>query len=366
MERRRPRHPAGVAGTTNLVTNAEVQGRRFRVARALALIGLVLVTGATGFYVLTGGRYSYLDCLYMTVTTVTTVGYTEVLPVRESIGTTVYTIIVILVGVGAVFYLLTTLAALVVEGDLHQRLWRRRMEKRIQNLRDHIIIVGVGRSGSQVVRELFNAGVPFVAIDADAARIQMLADELHYDFPFLVGDALEDTLLRAAGIERARGLVATLHDDRDNLYLSLTARQLNARLRLVAKADERTSFDKFEKVGVNAVVSPPVMGGRHLASEMLRPDVASFVDGLLRVTESAPALAELRIGARAPAAGQALGDANLRARTNCLVLGIREESDVFYQYNPAPEVVLTPGASLIALGDPVALERLRSLLQAPG
>jgi voltage-gated potassium channel len=346
------------------ITQGEMAIRRLRVVRAAILVAGVLVVGSLGFYFLTDREHSFLECVYMTVITVTTVGYEEVVPVRESQTLTLFTLGVMLVGVGAVLYLLTAVAAMVVEGDLQQRLWRRRMEKRIENLRDHIIVVGIGRCGSQVIRELFNAGVPFVAVDIEPTRLELLVQDLHMECPVTVGDAMEDTILRAAGIERARGLVATLHDDRDNLFLCLTARHLNPRLRLVAKADERSSFAKFEKVGVNAIVSPPVMGGRHIASEMLRPDVASFVDGLLRVTESAPALSELRVDDAAPAAGKTLGEANLRARTNCLILGIRDDRESFYQYNPGPDVILAPGASVIALGDPVALESLRNLLQA--
>lgn len=350
-------------GRTGFRADAAMHQRRLRVIRAAGIFSLVLALGSLGYYLLSGGRYSFLECVYMTVTTVSTVGFDEVVPVSGSFGLTLFTILLILFGVGTVLYFLTALTAMIVEGDLPHRFWRRQMEKRIQNLRDHFIVVGAGRSGGQVVREFVHAGAPFVVVDLDPARIEVLTTEFHVDFPFVLGDGLEDAILRAAGIERARGLVAALHEDRDNLFLSLTARQLNPELRVVAKVDEQTSFEKFEKVGVNAVVSPPVMGGRHLASELMRPDVATFLDGLLRVTESTPALTELQVARHASVAGRSLADADLRSHTNCLILGIRDDPDLFYTYNPGPEVALSPGSHVIALGDPVALEKLRHLLQ---
>jgi voltage-gated potassium channel len=338
--------------------------RRMRVVRAAIALGVVFVLGTVGFYLITHESYSLLECLYMTVITVSTVGFREVIPPRESETLIVFTIFLTMFGVGTGLYFFTALASMVVENDLPHRFWRRRMEKKIQSLNDHIIVVGAGSSGGHVVRELFHAGSPFLVVERDPSRIAALTTELHMDFPFVVGDGLEDSTLLSAGIETARGLMATLHEDRDNLYLCLSARQLNPQLRLVAKADDRSSFEKFERIGVNAVVSPSVMGGRHLASEMLRPDVASFVDGLLRVTESAPALSELEVGDGAAAAGNSLAEADLRSRTNCLILGIRDNSDSFYTYNPGPEVCLKPGSSVIALGDPVALESLRNLLRS--
>ncbi|MFQ5600095.1 MAG: potassium channel family protein [Candidatus Krumholzibacteriia bacterium] len=352
-----------LAAVGKLTGETEMHERRLRVVRAAFLILLVLILGSLGFYQLTGGRHSLLECLYMTVITVSTVGFREVIPARESEAVTVFTILLTLFGVGAVLYFLTTLTTMIVEGDLQYGFWRRRLEKKIQGLRNHVLVVGAGRCGGQVVRELWHSGAPLVVLELDPARVELLASELRIEFPFVLGDALEDANLRAAGIERARGLIAALHEDRDNLFLSLSARQLNPSLRIVAKVDDRSSFEKFERVGVNAVVSPPMMGGRHLVSEMLRPDVATFVDGLLRVTESAPALSELGIAEDAPVAGRSLGEADLRAKTHCLILGIRAQSSSFYTYNPGPQEMLQPGSSVIALGDMVALERLRGLLQ---
>jgi voltage-gated potassium channel len=195
--------------------DADMHVRRMRVVRAAGAIGVVLALGTMGFYVITEEAYSLLECLYMTVITVSTVGFREVIPPRESEALIVFTIFLTMFGVGTGLYFFTAIASTVVEGDLPHRFWRRRMENKIRGLKDHIIVVGAGGSGGQVVRELFHAGAAFVVVEQDPSRIALLTTELHMDFPFVVGDGLEDSTLQTAGIEDARGLVATLHEDRD-------------------------------------------------------------------------------------------------------------------------------------------------------
>jgi len=336
--------------------------RQLRALRAFALVLLVLIGGTLGFYYLTDEDTNLLTCLYMTVITVSTVGFNEAVPVNEHEDLMVFTILVSLFGVGTVLYFFTTLTSMVVENDLRHRLWRRRMHKVIANLEKHTIVVGAGRCGREAIRELHEAGIPLVVVEQNVEHIDGLSIELSYEVPHVIGDALEDTTLVAAGIHRASGLIATLHEDRDNLFLSLSAKQLNPKLKVVAKADDRASFGKFKRVGVNAIVSPPVMGGRHLVSELIRPEVATFVDRLLSVTESAPALVEVDVGADSSLVGQTLGQADLRSKVNCLIVGLKGPDDAFFLYNPGIDQVFTENMRVIALGDLVALERLRSLM----
>ena len=336
--------------------------KQLRVARAAGLVLLVLIGGTLGFYYLTDDDTNLLTCLYMTVITVSTVGFNEAVPVNEHEDLMVFTILVCLFGVGTVLYFFTSLTSMIVENDLRHRLWRRRMQKVIANLEQHTIVAGAGRCGREAIRELHEAGIALVVVEQNIEHIDALSHEMGYEVPHVIGDALEDGSLLAAGIHRASGLIATLHEDRDNLFLSLSAKQLNPDLKVVAKADDRASFGKFKRVGVNAVVSPPIMGGRHLVSELIRPEVATFVDRLLSVTESAPALVEVDVGADSSLIGLSLGEADLRSRVNCLIVGLKGKTDAFFIYNPGIDQIFTEGMRVIALGVLVALEGLRTLM----
>ncbi|MBR56657.1 MAG: hypothetical protein CMH54_01220, partial [Myxococcales bacterium] len=220
---------------------AERKARQGRVTRAALLVCMVLLTGTYGYYELTNYTVSLLDCLYATILTVSTVGFQEVIPIRESDALTWFTIALIFFGGGSLLYFVTSITAMVIEGDLLYRFWRRRMLRTIENLNHHIVVCGAGRSGMHTIRELRSEGTPIVVIDVDPGRIEIVLQEFGEIMPHLVGDALEEQVLRAAGIDRADGLIAALHDDRDNLYLSLSARQLNPDLRIVAKVDEAFS-----------------------------------------------------------------------------------------------------------------------------
>ncbi len=343
---------------------AEREARQGRTTRAALLICLVLFAGTYGYYELTDHTISLLDCLYATVLTVSTVGFQEVIPIRESDALIWFTIGLITFGGGSLLYFVTSITAMVIEGDLLYRFWRRRMLRRIDNLNHHIVVCGAGRSGMHTIRELRSEGTSLVVIDMDPTRIEIVLQEFGDILPHLVGDALEEQVLRAAGIDRADGLIAALHDDRDNLYLSLSARQLNADLRIVAKVDEAFGADKFRRVGVDGIVSPALMGGRRMASEMVRPEVASFVGSLHAATDNSLSLAEINIPYDGPYANISLREADLRSQANCLVVGARSKVSGPYVYNPLPDERLHPGGSILALGDPEGLAHLRALLES--
>ncbi len=235
------------------------------------------------------------------------------------------------------------------------------MQAAINGLDNHIVVAGAGRTGMFALRELHGAKTQMVVVENKPERIGMLLNEFGEDVPHVPGDALEESTLLTAGIERARGLIASLHDDRDNLYLCLTARQLNPKLRIIAKVYNTQGVEKFRRVGVDAVVSPALMGGRRMASEMVQPEVVSFLGALLASNQASLALNELRIHPDSPVAGQTLKSANLRSHTNCLVLGLKNDNEG-YTYNPGPDAVLEANTGVLALGEPGELEELRSLL----
>ena len=194
----------------------------------------VLIGGTLGYDWLTEGRYGWFRCLYMTVITVSTVGYEQIIP-PESRGVIVLNMLLILFGGGAILYFISAVTSLVIEGDLVHGLFRRRVERAVARQRQHVIVVGLGRMGRAAAVELWHSGAPIVAVDHDDGRIGELSAELGEPPPFVVGDALDDDALEAAGIIHAAGLVAAMPEDRDNLYLTVIARGMNPRLRIVAR-----------------------------------------------------------------------------------------------------------------------------------
>ena len=346
---------------TGFAEEAERKARQQRMIRAFGLVLLTFIFGTLGFYQLTDGAYRLLDCLYATVLTVSTVGFREVIPVRESDALTIYTILLIMFGGGALLYFLSSITAVVIEGDLQFAFWRRRMQAAVNELDNHVVVAGAGRTGMFAARELHGAGTKMVIVDNKYERIETLLTEFGEDMPHVPGDALDEATLLAAGIERARGIIASLPDDRDNLFLCLTARQLNPKLRIIAKVYNTQGVEKFRRVGVDAVVSPALMGGRRMASEMVQPEVVSFLGALLASNQASLALNELRIEPDSPVAGQTLRSANLRSHTNCLVLALKHDNED-YIYNPGPDAVLEANTGLLALGEPKELNELRSLL----
>jgi len=345
-----------------VAAESERRGRRARVYRALGLVVATFVLGTVGFRLITQGSYDLLTCFYMTVITISTVGFNEVIPIHESEILMSFTIVLTLLGMGVLLYFLTSVTAMVVEGDLIYQVWRRRMKKSIDVLRGHVLVAGAGSNGIHVIRELWRTGTAFVVIENDGQRVENLLREFGEELPHLVGDAREDVVLQSAGIAHARGLVATLPDDRDNLFLCLSARTLNPELRIVAKAAQATSVDKFRRAGVDSVVLPALIGGRRLAHELLQPHVSSFLESLFDTSEDAMRMEELEVPAGSSLAGVSLEDADLRTTTNCMVLGLRATDGGAYVFDPSPALVLEPGAKMIAFGLAGDLATLREKL----
>ncbi len=337
--------------------------RHARIFRAALLVTAVLALGTAGYAWLAADTASWLECLYMTVITISTVGFREVVPVEGRGDLMLLTIGLVLAGGGAVLYFFTAVTVYLVEGDLLHTLWRRRMEKTLREIHGHIIVVGAGSAGVHVAKELYRAGTPLVVVECDSQRASRALHEFGTKVPVLQADGLDDEILQQAGIERASGLVATLGEDRDNLFLCLAARQLRKDLRIAARVVEIHNGDKFRKVGVDAVVSPALMGGRRLAYEMLRPAVLSFVDTLhAPESEHSVQLEELAISPASAVAGKNLREANLRAACNCMVIGIRAAGAERYTYNPSPDASLDAGATVLALGNAEELAALRKVL----
>lgn len=218
------------------------------------------------------------------------------------------------------------------------------MQKKIEEMREHIIVVGFGAVGSHVVTELYATKEPFVVIDSDQERIDRMLDEVG-PIPFVRGDATDDHVLEQAGIARARGLAATLPEDKDNLFVAITARALNPKLRIAAKVTEDSAQVKLKRAGADAIVSPSSIGGLRIASELVRPSVVQFLD---RMRSQDLRVEEVPIPAGSGLVGARLRETTIRHETNVLVLAVRE-ADGSYAYNPGPDYTLEAGQTLVVL-----------------
>jgi voltage-gated potassium channel len=333
-----------------------------RIAKALLALLAVTVMGTLGYFVIGRGAWPIEDCVYMTVMTLTTVGFGEVLPgFAETPYARTFSSGLMIVGVSVVAYAASLLAAVVFEGELALALGLRRMTKVLSKLSDHYIVCGAGSMGIHIVEELASRGEPFVMIEQDPERLDKLA-EAYPDVPWIKGDATEDELLTQAGIERARGLFAALSLDKDNLFVVISARQSNPRARIVARAIEGKSVRKLRTAGADATVSPNYLGGRRMASEMMRPQVVAFMDVVSKDRDREFDIEEVAIGSTSPFAGKTLAEAKIRQLADALVLAVADPDSDAYRYNPPSDAVLPPGGKIMVLASADSVERLRAAL----
>jgi voltage-gated potassium channel len=335
------------------------------VRRLLYALGalLTLVTiGTVGYAILGHGRWTFGDCVYMTVITLSTVGFAELNDMARVPGARALTVGLIVGGVGTLAYVQGNVTALLVEGVIGQAFRRNRMRKAIDELKGHIVVAGAGSTGRHAVEELLVTRTPFVVIDRDHAHLERISEELaDGKLLFVHGDATEDHVLLAAGVGRARGVVAALTHDKDNLFVTLSARSLNAGARIVAKVTEVETVPKMIKAGATSVVNPTMIGGRRMASECIRPEVNEFLDQMLRDRDKNLRLEEVVIPPASTLAGTALKDTPIRRETRVLVVAVRDLNRVFI-YNPEPDLVLQEGTTLIVMGETDSIVKLRQLV----
>lgn len=316
-------------------------------------LGAILICGSLGYVVLEG--WEFFDALYMTVITLSTVGFGEVHPLTR-VGR-VYTIILLFTGMGVMLYVVSSLARVVVEGEIREVLGKRKLLKRIERLQDHYIICGFGRIGEIIARQLAQGGVPVVIIENNPEQLRRL-EELGYFF--VAGDATREEVLMEAGIDRAKGLVAVVSSDAGNVYITLTARSLNPKLFIVARGEELGSVQKLLRAGADKVESPHEMGGRKMAHTILRPTVVSFME--LAMHEGVEwSMEEIAVGTTWPMLGQPLKDTGIRAKLDLIIVAIKR-ADGEMLFNPTPETRILAGDTLIALGMRKNLEALEELV----
>jgi voltage-gated potassium channel len=298
----------------------------------------------------------------MTVITLSTVGFGELNNMSQVPGARALTIVLITGGVGALAYVQGNLTALFVEG-IFGKVWRRkRMRDKIEALKGHVVVAGAGSTGRHVIEELVLTGTAFVVVDRDEAALSRIDEEIGKNrLLYVVGDATSDNSLIAANIRSASGVVAALTHDKDNLFVTLSARSLNEKARIVSKVTEDGAAPKMIRAGANAVVSPTLIGGRRMASELVRPDVVEFLDQMLRDKDRNLRLEEIVIPAGSPLVGVSLRDTSIRQATRALVVAVKG-TDGEFVYNPDPGIKLEAGAVLVVMGDIESVAKLRTIL----
>jgi voltage-gated potassium channel len=332
-----------------------------RLGYAFLAFVIVVFGGGLGYYILGSGRWPYGDCLYMTVITVTTVGYAEVLTGMDTVHyARAFTVVLLIFGTGTIVFFASTLTAFIIEGDLKNVLFASRLKKRMKRMKDHIVVCGAGSTGRNVIEELLTTGVPVIAIDTRESELKEIAEKFpKTEFAYIVGDATDDDVIAQTNLGAARGLVAALSSDKDNLYLTVSARQSNPNARIVARCAELSHVEKIRRSGADAVVSPNYIGGMRLVSELLRPAVVRFLDDMLRDRRAAFRIEEVRLGERALDLGATLREARVRERFGMTVLAMRVGEEDAWTYNPDASEKLHAGMTLVVLGSSEQLDELR-------
>lgn len=324
-----------------------------RVRVGVGLLGLVLVVGSLGYTAL---GLSPLDAVYQTVITVSTVGYREIGEVDGRYK--VFTSLLIIFGTGTALYTLGVLVETLFEGRLDDQFRRRRMQRQIERLTGHVVLCGYGQVGRSIARELRRAGRDVVVIDRDVD----VDAEIDPDLLLIVGEATDDEVLAAAGLERASTLVLALDSDADNLYVTLTARTERPDLFIVVRTNDPHAEGKLRRAGADRVVNPHEIGGARMAALVVQPDVAEFLDVVMRDRALEVRLAEIPVGLGSPFAERTIAECACRERSGATLLAVRRSGE--FVTNPDASFRIRAGDVLIALGTADQLARLREIVRA--
>ncbi len=316
---------------------------------AMLLLATLILIGTLGLIMIE--NMDPLDALYMTIITLSTVGFGEVHPLHPA--GRIFIVGLIIFGVAGVTYGATAVGQMILEGELRRILGRRKMDKKIKRLDDHHIIAGFGRVGRQVADEYARRRVPFVVIENDNAAINYLEST---GYSYVSGEATEDIVLDEAGMDRAKVLVSTLPSEADNVYLTLTARHMNPNLLIIARADHSHGEKKLKRAGANVVVSPHVLGGMRMAMASLRPNVVDFMQ-MTSLGEAGLGIEELMVPEKCDYAGKSLVDSRIKAEFGVTVIGVKKPNQSL-SINPDPGLIIRPGDILILIGSTQSLETL--------
>jgi voltage-gated potassium channel len=326
--------------------------------RKIAILGLLVlavVIGAVAGYMVIEG-FGFFDALYTAVIILSTVGFTSGRPLSHA--GEVFTVVVVLTGVTLIAYGIGTFIEFVVGGHVTGLFRRRAMRRRIADLKGHYVVCGYGRVGQAVVKEFESNRAPFVVVDKD---LDVVAQLDAAGVSAVAGNASEDEVLAQAGIERARGLVAAVGSDADNIFVTLTARVLNPRLLIVARAGSEETVSKLRRAGADQVISPYSIGGKKMATLLLSPMVSDYLDVVTGGGEIEFRLEEFALNSTCAVVGKSIREMEIRRNTGAAILAVRRGVTGVFDTNPDPETVLDESDVLIAIGTPVEIARLEEL-----
>ncbi|WP_422107722.1 potassium channel family protein [Winogradskyella sp.] len=326
---------------------------RSKIYTALILLLFVLFIGVLGYRFIS--NYNWIDAIYMTVITVTTVGFAEVNPLDTP--SKIFTVFLILASVVIVGYAISIITEYILSRNNFEDIKQRKMQKEIEAMSNHIIICGFGRNGKQAAKKLQDYGKPYVIVERDKEIIERLQDE---SIPHVFGNANEDETLLEAGIERASTLITALPSDADNLFVVLSARQINKTMSIISRASQETSYNKLKLAGANNVILPDKIGGDHMASLVVIPDLVEFIDNLGIVGERNINIEEVKVEQLYNVNREkTIRELDLRKKTGCTVIGFKDENGE-YIVNPEADTKLVIGSKIIVLGRPEQIEKLNS------
>jgi len=314
---------------------------------------LVLVSGIIGFRLIS--NYSWIDALYMTVITITTVGFGEVVPLDNQ--SKVFTIFLILISIVVVGYALSIITEYILSKNNVEDLKQKKMQKLIDSFKNHIVICGYGRNGKQAARKLAAHKRSFVVIERDRDVIEKLQLD---NVPYIIGDANEDCVLMQAGVNRASCFISALPSDADNLFVVLSTRQINKTINIISRASQESSYEKLKFAGANNVILPDKIGGDHMASLVVVPGLMEFLDNLSIVGKSNINIEEIAVEKLYDTKkARTIKDLDLRRKTGCTVIGYKDENGE-YIVNPEADLELAPNSKIIVLGRPEQIEGLNN------
>ncbi len=338
---------------------------RKRLLLAITLLLGLIAVSTTGYRLIGGPSVTFLQALYMAVITLAGVGYGEVVDTSHNPALRVFNIGIVLFGVAITVYVFSVVAAFLVEVEFTNPFWRRRMQRHIDELTGHHIVCGLGDTGRHAVAELRKTNTPHVVVDLSEENLKKLKElnpEALHDMLYVVGDATEEDILEKAGLSRAKGLIAALPLDKDNLVVTVIVRQRFPKMRIVARSAERKFSERMLRAGANSTVSPSQIGGLRMASELIRPHVVGFLDTMLKEQGRTLRVEEIEVKPASPWAGRALHELNLKGRYNLLVLGLKRpltESSSDLLINPPDNSILDREQIIIAMGDVKDIQRAR-------
>ncbi|MGG0186308.1 potassium channel family protein [Bacillus rhizoplanae] len=318
---------------------------------AIICMCFVVIVGTIGFMIIE--EISMFQAFWMTMITVLTVGYGDAVPLTKA--GKIFALLIIPLGVGIVTYAIGVVAAMIVEGNLFQAMRRKKMEKQIAEIKDHIIVCGCGRVGLQVVQELREKNIPFIVVDREESVL------VEQKLLYVHGDATEDEVLHKAGITRAIGLVAIVANDAENVFITLTARGLNTNIKIIARAEKQESEEKLRRAGANKVINPSSMAGIHIAKGIANPLTVNYIDTVLYGTEQNFAIEEIEMAAGSSLIGKTLIEGNIRNRFDVTILAILRDGHIIH--NPTGAEKLAERDMIIVFGPVEKLEQFEKELQ---